>query len=395
LGKEADEGISALLDQAMAYEQADIPSLTGFLEWLARDEVTIKRQLDSAGNASRVMTVHGAKGLEAPIVILPDTGQIKNSVRDDVLIRDGVALWKAKSDDLPPTQVELTDKIKTRQREEKMRLLYVAMTRAESWLIICGAGRPAKLDDGGWYAVAEAGMGITRATDGRLEHLNWPQDLPRRDVETPPEREALPNWATAKAPKPTPPPELLSPSKFTGPKALPDPSGKALSEEDAKLRGTTLHRLLEHLPRASDPTNLANRLGRYGPDGEDLLPLALKVVNAPELAHVFAQGSLAEVTLTAVLPSREGQTALGTIDRLIIEDDRILAVDFKSNAVVPSTAEKTPQGVLAQMGAYLEMLEQLYPQETIEVAILWTQNAQLMPLPHDIVRSALVSAHTS
>ncbi|SHF35375.1 DNA helicase/exodeoxyribonuclease V, subunit A [Litoreibacter ascidiaceicola] len=395
LGIEADEGIAALLDQAMAYERADIPSLTGFLEWLARDEVTIKRQMDSAGDAIRVMTVHGAKGLEAPIVILPDTGQVRNSVRDDVLNRDGVALWKAKSDDMPPAQVELSDEIKKRQREERMRLLYVAMTRAESWLIICGAGKPAKLEDGGWYAVAEAGMAKAGVVDGRLAHLNWPDDLPRREAEAKPERAALPAWVETKAPTVAPTPEPLSPSKFEGAKALPDPSGAALSEEDAKARGTALHRLFEHLPHAADPMDLANRLGRYGPNEEDLYPLAQAVLGDPSLAHIFADGTLAEVTLTAKLPSLGGQVVLGTIDRLIIEDDRILAVDFKSNVVLPDTAEKTPTGILSQMGAYLEMLEQLYPQKSVEVAILWTQSAQLMTLPHDIVRCALVAAHTS
>ncbi|SFR34216.1 double-strand break repair helicase AddA [Litoreibacter janthinus] len=395
LGMEADEGIAALLDQAMAYERADIPSLTGFLEWLARDEVTIKRQMDSAGDAIRVMTVHGAKGLEAPIVILPDTGQVRNSVRDDVLDRNGVALWKAKSEDLPPVQIDLTHDIKTRQLEERMRLLYVAMTRAESWLIVCGAGKPAKLEDGGWYAVAEAGMAAMGATGGRLEHLQWPDDLPRRDAKAPQVRDALPEWAETEAAAPVAATEPLSPSKFDGPKALADPSGMALSEDDAKTRGTALHRLLEHLPGAADPVGLANRLGRYGPNNEDLLPLAQAVLSEPSLAHVFAKGTLAEITLTAKLPSIGGRAVLGTVDRLIIDRDRILAVDFKSNTVVPSAPEKTPSGLLAQMGAYLEMLEQLYPEKTVDVAVLWTQTAQLSVLPHDIVRRALVAAHTS
>ena len=395
LGVEADEGIAALLDQAMAYERADIPSLTGFLEWLARDEVTIKRQMDSAGNAIRVMTVHGAKGLEAPIVILPDTGQVKNSVRDDILDKDGTALWKTKSDDLPPAQKELTEDIKTRQREERMRLLYVAMTRAESWLIICGAGKPAKLEDGGWYAVAEAGMASLTTEDGRFSHLAWPEDTTPRAPVAAQEHAALPDWVTTSPPPAPSSMEPLSPSKLAGAKALPDPSGTALSEDDAKMRGTLLHGLLEHLPHADDPVDLANRLGRYGPGNEDLLPLAQAVLNAPSLAHIFAEGTLAEVTLTAKLPSLGGQPVLGTIDRLIFDGDRILAVDFKSNAVVPNHPEKTPSGILAQMGAYLEMLEQLYPEKTVDVAILWTQNAQLMPLPHDIVRFSLAAAHTS
>lgn len=395
LGAEAEEGIAALLDQAMVYERTDIPSLTGFLEWLARDEVTIKRQMDSAGDAIRVMTVHGSKGLEAPIVILPDTGQVRNLVRDDILNHNGIPLWKAKSEDLPPVQVDLTNDIKTRQREERMRLLYVAMTRAESWLIICGSGKPAKLEDGGWYAVAEAGMNTAGAVDGRLAHLSWPEDTSLSDVEGIGETASLPDWACTKAPEPTPLPEVLSPSKLNGAKALADPAGGALTESDAMMRGTTLHRLLEHLPGAESPIDLAQNLGHLAPDGEDLLPLAQAVLSAPSLAHIFATGTLPEVSLSAKLPSLGGQIALGTIDRLIIDSDRILAVDFKSNLIVPASPEKTPAGLLAQMGAYLEMLEQLYPDKNIDVAILWTQTAQLMALPHDIMRRALVAAHTS
>lgn len=403
LGLEAEEGISALLDQAMAYEQTDVPSLTGFLEWLERDEVTIKRQMDSAGDAIRVMTVHGAKGLEAPIVILPDTGKTVNKVSADILDANGVALWKERSENMPDAQRLLAEEIKARQQEERMRLLYVAMTRAENWLIICGAGEPAKVDDGGWYALAEQGMQACGATAGatgmRLEHLAWPEDLKdaAKSASGSQKTTALPDWSQHKAPAATAKPEPLSPSKLGGAKALPDPTGMALPEEEAKQRGTSLHLLLEHLPRVEpkDRIELAQKLGRLGPDGEDLLPIAERVLDAKHLAFLFAPDTMAEVSLTTPLPSLGGSQALGIIDRLVIEPDRILAVDFKSNTTVPTIAEKTPAGLLAQMGAYQEMLAQLYPDKKVEVAILWTQTAELMVLPHDIVRQALVSTHTS
>ena len=402
LGLEAEEGISALLDQAMAYEQTDIPSLTGFLQWLEQDEVTIKRQMDSAGDAIRVMTVHGAKGLEAPIVILPDTGKTVNKVSADVLDADGVALWKEKSASMPAAQRALAEDIKAHQREERMRLLYVAMTRAESWLIVCGAGEPAKLDDGGWYALTEQGMGALGAQPGpqglRLSHQDWPADLP--DMATAQATESkptMPEWTKGPAPTPPPAPQLISPSLLSGAKALPDPSGMALPEEEAKARGTALHLLLEHLPQVppAQRAELAAKLGRFGPDNEDLLPLAERVLDASHLAFLFAPDTLAEVPLTAPLPSLGGGQALGIIDRLVVEPDRILAVDFKSNTAVPDTAHATPKGLLAQMGAYHEMLSQLYPDTRVEVAILWTQTADLMVLPHDIVSMALSQAHTS
>ncbi|PTX58101.1 DNA helicase/exodeoxyribonuclease V subunit A [Litoreibacter ponti] len=396
LGPEAEEGISALLDQAMAYERTDVPSLTGFLEWLSRDEVTIKRQMDSAGDAIRVMTVHGAKGLEAPIVILPDTGKTKTSVDEEILDAGGAALWKARSAEMPNGQLVLTETLKDRQREERMRLLYVAMTRAESWLIICGAGDPAKLEDGGWYAVAAEGMRAA-GNPARLTHLAWPEDLPAQTVSKIDATAELPGWAHAKAPEPKRDSEPLLPSKLEGPKALPDPTGRALDEDAAKIRGTVLHRLLEHLPNLSvaDWEAAATNLGRVGPGDEDLLPLARRVLDAPHLAYIFAPGTMAEVSLTAPIAALDGRVALGTIDRLLIEPDRILAVDFKSNTVVPNQPKSVPSGISAQMGAYLEMLEAIYLGKKIEIAILWTETATLMPMPHDIVRQALVSAHTS
>ena len=157
LGPEAEDGIDALLAQALAFEQAEVPSLTGFLVWMETDEVEVKRQLDTASKAIRVMTVHGAKGLEAPIVILPDTAKPTERVRDEILRVDGRPVWKTKADASPP---EITGAVATlleRQREERMRLLYVAMTRAEVWLIACGAGDVGQGAES-WYGLIADGL---------------------------------------------------------------------------------------------------------------------------------------------------------------------------------------------------------------------------------------------
>jgi ATP-dependent helicase/nuclease subunit A len=115
---------------------------------------------------------------------------------------------------------------------------------------------------------------------------------------------------------------------------------------------------------------------------------ATGVLHAPTLAHLFDPAALCEVTLTARPVALAGRALFGAIDRLIIGQDRILAVDFKSNAVVPDRVHEVPEGILRQMGAYAEMLEQIYPGKQVEVAIVWTRNAQLMPLPRNIVRDA-------
>ncbi|NBO20990.1 MAG: double-strand break repair helicase AddA, partial [Rhodobacteraceae bacterium] len=181
LGPEAEDGIDELLSQAIAYESVEVPSLTGFLVWMQTDEVVVKRQMDSEGRRIRVMTVHGAKGLEAPIVILPDTADSNHPDRDEVYALNGRGIWKTPQDMQPPQLSQLRDQRKERTDDENLRLLYVAMTRAQSWLVICGAGDAKK--EGNWYLMAQsalARMTTTELPDGVIRHElgDWPSPAP-------------------------------------------------------------------------------------------------------------------------------------------------------------------------------------------------------------------------
>ena len=120
-----------------------------------------------------------------------------------------------------------------------------------------------------------------------------------------------------------------------------------------------------------------------------------KVIEHPDLAPLFAQEGLVEVPITATLRERNGELISGRIDRLLVEDDRILAVDFKSNLIVPKRVEEIPKALLAQQGAYATALQDLYPEHTIETAIIWTKTAQMMTLPHGSVMNALKTVTTS
>src|SRR5690606_38124698 len=150
-------GIDELLSQALAYERTDVPSLTGFLTWLQTDDVEVKRQMDAAGGRIRVMTVHGSKGLEAPIVILPDTADRGVREHDEIFaLETGDLVWKTASDASPPQIAAAREARKARAAAENMRLLYVAMTRAQCWLIAAAAG---KLETGGaWHDLIRQGM---------------------------------------------------------------------------------------------------------------------------------------------------------------------------------------------------------------------------------------------
>ncbi|MCB2116961.1 MAG: double-strand break repair helicase AddA [Rhodobacteraceae bacterium] len=402
LGPEAEDGIDALLSEALSYEVAEVPSLTGFLTWLATDDVEIKRQLDAGSKAIRVMTVHGAKGLEAPLVILPDTTKRKADLKDEVLPHNGTALWKTKAAASPRLVSAAKDALSARQEEERMRLLYVAMTRAESWLIVCAAGEVGSGAES-WYGLVAEGIEMAGAVDlvtpggagRRHENGVWPVVATEAAQETRTAAPPLPSWALS---RPAPAPEAerpLSPSALGGAKALPGEAG--LDEDVAKRRGTAIHRLVEHLPAwpRADWPEVAGMLLSDTPglsaDRDDVLAEAATVIDALAAAGYLGPETLVEVEVTARLPELGGRLVQGTIDRLILSGGGVLALDYKSNAVVPQDSGKVPDGILRQMGAYAAMLAQTYPGRQIETAILWTRTGQIMPLDAEIVRQALAS----
>jgi len=405
LGIEAEDGIDALLSQAMAYERNAVDSLTGFLVWMETDTLEIRRQMDSAGDRIRVMTVHGAKGMESPIVILPDTGARQNRIRGQLAPGDAAVLWRTGAEDAPAVQIARDEARKRAQQAERDRLLYVAMTRAEQWLIVAAAGDLGK-DGQSWHDKLRAGLERVGAhaqefdggTGLRYETGSWCG----LDI-TEPEATARPEVSVAElyrqpAPEPAPPPAPLSPSDLGGAKALPDERG--LDEDAAKRRGRHIHRLLEWLPGTPerDWPDTAARLLSAGEDAARdeelalLLDEATRVLRKPSLARLFKLEALAEVPISAPLDALGGRRVHGVIDRLVIEPRRVRAIDFKTNAMVPERAGHCPEGLLRQMGAYAAALARIYPDREIETAFLWTRTATLMPLPHDLVTRALRDA---
>ncbi len=392
LGIEAEDGIDALLSQALNYERAEVPSLTGFLGWLDTDNIDVKRQIDAKGQLIRVMTVHGAKGLEAPIVYLPETGGKKKP--DDAKIQkldDGLAVWRASEGENPPVTQQAIMAKKLKGDQETYRLLYVAMTRAKNWLIVGGAG---KATDDSWYGLIASGMtaaGALSTPDGGMSYITgeWPAP-----IKTPQHMQildmALPEWANTyvgTVARPLPP---LSPSNLGGEKVL---IGDAVGDtpQDAKLRGTAVHALLETLPNYARERwpELATQLVPEPVTLDDVYPEAVALLDNPALQFIFGTDALCEVDITAEI---FGRRIYGSIDRLLILPDRVLAIDFKTNLVVPTLQSEVPEGLLRQMGSYEAALTQTYPNKHVEVAILWTRTGTLMSLDRDIVRDALARA---
>ncbi len=394
LGEEAADGIDELLAQSLAYEQAQVPSLPGFLVWLEADDVEVKRQPEAAGGHIRVMTVHGAKGLEAPVVILPDCARPRSRDSGVILRLAGdTPVWKTSREESPPAIEAALDARRAAEAAESLRLLYVALTRAQSRLIVAAAGEVGKDDAGNpawWHLVAEgmaaAGASGAPETGMTLVSGDWSAAMEPAPPVAPRPAQALPAWIDTPAAAPALP-RPLTPTDLGGAKALPGDDG--WDGKAAKAWGTALHRLLELLPlhpRADWPRIAAATDAENAPA---LLAEAQAVLQAPDLAPLFAPGSMAEVPLTGTLSGRQMQ---GTIDRLVINATQVLAVDFKSNRMLPGTPGDTPEGILRQMGAYAHLLEQVFPGHAVQTAILWTRGARLMHLPCNIVRAALQRA---
>jgi ATP-dependent helicase/nuclease subunit A len=392
-GPEAEEPIEALTELALGYEGDEIPTLDGFLGWLDASDAELKRQVEGAGHRLRIMTVHGAKGLEAPLVILPDTADRQPQGGGVLTWADGLPLPRGTADTRTPVQ-DAAHRAEERLRdEERDRLLYVALTRAERWLIVAGSGKTDAPD--GWYgrvaaAMAQVGTVPLPTPVGmglRHEHGTWPAAQPGQVVR---QAAATPPPALALAPHVAPPP-VLTPSNLGGAKALPGAAGE--SDAVALARGTAVHMLLEHLPdcppgeRAARAARLLAPLADLPPGGIDAaLAEVLAILDTPALAPLFAPDVLAEVALSG---DWQGRTLYGIVDRLRIDGPRILAVDFKTNRTVPADARSVPEGLLRQMGAYAHLLAQAHPGAVVETALLWTATGALMPLPPDVTAAAL------
>lgn len=407
LGHEAEDGIDALLSQALGYEQSAVPSLTGFLTWLETEDVTIKRQVDSAGDRIRVMTVHGAKGLESPIVILPDTGKRKRSLRGDLLKSGNQVFWKPKSDAMPQSLTDIQEDMLLAQDRERRRLLYVAMTRAENWLIVAAAGDVGEENDS-WHATIDGAMEHLDSVEHaasfgairRFSRWDWDAgDLEEKNAK-PDAPKILPTFGLT-LPVPPEPSAVRSPSDLGGAKIM---AGETHTDSSdlALAWGRIIHLLLEVLPETNPAEHhaTAHALVLNHPDAglipepSELIDEALALIENPELNWIFTTG-LTEVPISANIASMNEERVYGIIDRLIVTDAEIIAVDYKSNRISPTTPEQTPDGLVRQMAAYRDALRLVYPDRAIKSILLWTRSGKTTELPDTVLDVALNAVSTS
>ena len=405
LGEEARDQIAALLGQALAFEQANAPSLQGFLAWIEADDIDLKRDPDAPVDAVRIMTAHGAKGLQAPVVILADA--TRAPARDD----SGHILTRLDDGDEPVPVFfggaagrigRIGDEADARAAaamEEHWRLLYVALTRAEDLLFIGGAlGSRDRgiVPDGSWYAAVERAM-VADMTLAEEQDAVWASLRVHRagtvctpDPLRPPASAAgvVPGWARASAPVEARPPRPLSPSALAVDDiAQPPPSAAA---QAAARRGQLLHTLFERLPSVPPAEQAATAeawLARTAPDLDSatraaLARRALDIITDPRFAAIFGPNALAEAPIAATVGT---VVVAGTVDRLLIEPHSVRIIDFKTGATVPASAAAVPLYHRKQMAAYVAALGVIFPGRAVEAALLYTHDATLIELPPDLL----------
>ena len=428
LGAEANDPIDEFVGLALDYETDKTPTLEGFLSWVSEAETEIKRDMDHGRDEVRIMTVHGAKGLEANVVFLPDTCTVPAGHHDPSILyvktEDGggdpaLPVWAARKANDTPSLAAERERLHAERRDEYHRLLYVAMTRARDRLYICGYEGVRGRDEGCWYdLVAHAlegnavaaecpdGMPVLRIA-GRQERAVSAEDGPveRRDLPARP-----PEWAFAQAPAE---PRVLRPIAPSRLEAIevdgtpvygddqPVTSPLDAGDETRFMRGRLIHKLLQLLPdvavsQRADRAHafLDGRAEHLSPEERSRIAIeVLDILDDGRFADLFAEGSRAEVPLVATLPLEgpDGRPLVisGQVDRLVVTGEDVRIVDYKTNRPPPSSVDGVAPLYVRQMAAYRIALASVFPGKTARAFLLWTDGPNIMEIPQSMMEREL------
>jgi len=411
LGREAEQALDAFLAEALKAERRGARDLETFVADMAATAVEVKREQEDGKGEVRVMTVHGAKGLEAPVVILPDTAT-KAAAQGGPLMQTpaGGFLWCARKAEDGEASGAARQKRSDDADAESLRLLYVALTRARDRLIVCGVEpRRAAMKDGSWWDWVQKALEDPQiaprvralpARDGSgpmarygADPVMAPAVARSRSDET-----AAPAWLLARAPAELAALAYASPSQLVESHKGPSPSPLATAGGLGRFRrGELIHRLLQLLPDLpSDERHAA--AGALMAREHDLTPdqraemagAALSVLEDPRFAAVFGPNSRAEAAIAGTAPDLPaGLRVSGRLDRLVIEPDRVLVADFKTNRPSPARIEEADEAYITQMAVYAAVLRAAFPGRKVEAALVWTDGPKLMPVPENLMAARL------
>ena len=415
LGGEADDVLDTFLSQALAYENVEPPSLQGFVRFIRANDSDIKREAEEGASGVRVMTVHGAKGLEADVVFLADTGgQIVVPGQKDILVaigkdRDDPAfLWRRKKEEAPSAQRDADALADAEKEREYLRLLYVAMTRARDVLYVAGV-RLIQQPKFTWYTLVRDALlpadqsEIALDEEGELQApFVWPQSL-RPPLGAAPEkpstqtvRAPAPDWLERAAPTPPRAPQPLRPSNAL---AEPDPlpAGWRVPDPEALARGRAIHLLLQYLPSLAPDQRakaaerlLAGELAQSPELAASLSEEAAAALSHPALAGVFTGEARSEVAIVGNVTTQRGEYVVsGRIDRLIRDATGWRLIDFKTDRRVPASLTEVDPGYVLQLALYRKLLMEMEPGVPVSAALVYTAGPNVVPVPEEILGKSL------
>lgn len=409
-GGPAREPVSALLDRAAAFDADQPASLELFLSGIEAAGGEVKRELSGPQGDVRVMTVHGAKGLQAPIVILPDTTAAPTPDRTGLFFTDeGLPVWSGtKGGDTPATAMMRAGAEASALREYR-RLLYVALTRAQDRLVVCGAWRgktSAGYDPGSWYQLCQGAMQrlVTEGAAASVSATVDSDDITVLRLGAPPTAaghapvqvggsDALPAWLSEPAQAETGR-MILSPSRLSPSSEPPVLSPLGPGRTERLRRGRLIHTLFEVLP-GIDPSRRRGSAATFLRSQPDLTPdqrseieaSVFGVLDDPQFAAVFGPGGRPEAPVIGALGS--DRIINGRVDRLVVTDDEILLADYKTDRPAPPSAETVAEAYLAQLAAYREVLSRRWPGRRVRCVLVWTDGPKLMEIPSGLLQEAL------
>jgi ATP-dependent helicase/nuclease subunit A len=388
MGIEVEDVLDEFLSLTLSFEQSHTPSLENFITWIAQNEVSVKKEMEQGDtDMVKIMTVHGSKGLQAPIVVLADT--VKTKTKNS----KGKILWK---NDLPYFPLSAKDcdnycnRIKEDDKETAMeeyrRLLYVALTRAEDRLYIAGFTKNKDAPDQSWYKLMQQYLPSTNVSSEGIVTYAIPQENPfeeKSDVKVSDITKFKDyTFLLTPAPEEQPLAKPYAPSRDEN-----DETEIAASPLDDNgnfyKRGTTIHKLLQYictLPQATRSiaaeTFLKKQLSDFSE--KEILQIVTEVLQLlqtyPEL---FSTNSMAEVPIIGEI---DGKIISGKVDRLIVQDGKVMVVDYKTNRPAANTLVEVPEIYIKQLSAYRQLLQKIYPNKTIETYLLWTNTCYMMKI---------------
>jgi ATP-dependent helicase/nuclease subunit A len=409
LGPEANDALDEFLNLALEYERRETPSLQGFLAWLRQARAEVKRDMEIARDEVRVMTVHGAKGLEAPLVILADTMTPPAGPRQPRLLAlsGGAVVWAGRKADDSSAVAGARLAALAEARDEYRRLLYVAMTRGADRLIICGADGERRRPDGCWYDLVRAALDphLVEETDGGEKVLRFRQTAAESVAAAPaaaPVRTAepeLPSWLRQAAPVHAPRPAPLAPSSAFDEEIARTVPGTAVDRQKALLRGQAVHRLMQSLPDIAPAARksalehyLSNAARDLSPDERaEIARHVLAILEDDKFSDVFVAGSRPEVPIVGRIsrPNCEPILVAGQVDRLIATEGAVLVVDYKTDSLVPEHLDDVPPAYIAQLALYRAVLMRIYPGKNVRAGLIFTAGPLLLEIPAPTLDVAL------